>query len=324
MTTENPFSPWADRGLGRGRGRSSNRGRSEHPSGREIDLSADVDLSLSGSPTPVRVLVIEDDPLFATLVANILEQVGSNFVVDHDPNLSVAATRLARDPIDLILTEIDLPDSTGPTTVGAVRAFAPGLPIVVLSDRDDVQAAVEAIRLGADEYIVKGRFSIDSLVWLVRMVLERHGRPAANSPAACRDTATGLATLPALRLAAQQSLMVADRAGLEAGIAFLEIKGAPGREPADWEGLLLTVGDLLQETLRRCDLIFRLPGGELAVLLVSEGPLARAVERLKVALTDAGVAAQVRIGLAAYDSNDTATVDALLEQARSNAHPVLT
>lgn len=270
------------------------------------------------------MLVIEADPLFATLVANILEQVGSNFVVDHAPNLSAAATRLARDPIDLILTEIDLPDSTGPTTVGAVRAFAPGIPIVVLSDRDDVQAAVESVRQGADEFIVKGRFSIDSLVWLVRLVLERHRRPAADPMAALTDPATGLATLPALQLAGHRCLLMADRAGLQAGIAFIEIKAAPRREPADWEGLLLTVGDLLQETLRRCDLISRLPGGELAVLLVSEGPLARAVERLKAALADADVAAQVRVGFAAYDSNETATVDALLQQARSNAHAVLT
>ncbi|MDQ1507921.1 MAG: hypothetical protein QOD57_5648 [Actinomycetota bacterium] len=289
-----------------------------------IDLSSDADITLSGPPKSVRVLVIEDDPLFATLVANILEQVGSNFVVDHASNLSAAATRLARDPIELIITEIDLPDSTGPTTVGAVRAFAPGLPIVVLSDRDDVQAAVEAIRLGADEYIVKGRFSIDSLVWLVRMVLERHGRPAADLMSGFTDPATGLATLPALQLAGQRCLMMADRAGLQAGIAFLEIKAAPRREPADWEQLLLAVGDLLQETLRRCDLISRLPGSELAVLLVSEGPLARAVERLKAALAAAGVAAHVRVGFAAYESNDTATVDALLEQARSNAHAVLT
>jgi DNA-binding response OmpR family regulator len=272
----------------------------------------------------VRVLLIEHDPLFATLVANILEEVGLDFVVDHAPNLGAAVIRLSRQPIDLILTDINLPDSHGATTVGAVRAFAPGIPIVVLSDTDDVQAAVEAVREGADEYIVKGRFSIDSLVWLVRLVLERSRRPAADPMRGLTDPATGLATLPALQMAGERCLLMADRAGLGAGIAFLEIKTAPRRELADWEHLLITVGDLLQTTLRRCDLVSRLPGGELAVLLVSEGSPGRAVHRLKSALADAGVGDQVLVGFAAYDSEERSTVDDLLDQARSNAHTVLT
>ena len=189
MPTENPFSSWANRGPSRGRGPASGRDRSEHPSARVIDLTSEADPALPAPPARVRVLLIEDDPLFATLVANILEEVGSDFVVDHAPNLAAAVSRLARDPIDLILTEIDLPDSAGPATVGAVRAFAPDIPIVVLSDMDDAYVAVQAIRHGADEYIVKGRFSIDSLVWLVRMVLERHRRSPVDPP--CRPHRSG-------------------------------------------------------------------------------------------------------------------------------------
>jgi DNA-binding response OmpR family regulator len=289
-----------------------------------IDLTSEADLALPDSAGRTRVLLIENDPLFATLVANILEEVGSDFVVDHAPNLAAAVTRLGRDPIDLILTEINLPDSFGASTVGAVRAFAPGIPMVVLSDTDDVLAAVAAIREGADEYIVKGRFSIDSLVWLVRLVLERHRRTVADPPTGFTDPATGLATLPALQMAGQQCLLTAERAGLHAGIAFVEVQTDPRRELADREHLLLTVGDVLQTTLRRCDLVSRLPGEELAVLLVSEGPLGRAVDRLTDALAGAGLRAKVRVGFAAYDAEDRSTVDMLLEQARSNAHPVST
>jgi DNA-binding response OmpR family regulator len=287
-----------------------------------IDLASEVDINLAAANGRVRVLLIEHDPLFAKLVASILEEVGSDFVVNQATTLEAAVTRLAREPIDLILTEINLPDRVGPTTVGTVRAFAPGIPIVVLSDTDDVLAAVEAIRQGADEYIVKGRFSIDSLVWLVRLVLERHRRPLGGSGAGLTDPATGLASLPALQMAGERYLLMADRAGLHAGIAVLELKAVPGRALTDWEHLLLSLADRVQDTLRRCDLISRLPGGELAVLLVSDGPLGRAVDRLQTALDDVGIGAQVLVGFAAYHPQDCSTVDALVEQARSNAHRV--
>ena len=287
-----------------------------------IDLAAEVDLTLASPNGPVRVLLIEHDPLFARLVVSILEEVGTDFVVSQATSLGAAVTRLVREPVDLILTELNLPDRAGPTTVGAVRAFAPGVPIVVLSDTDDVLAAVAAIRQGADEYIVKGGFSIDSLVWLLRLVLERHRRPAADPSAFLTDPATGLATLAALQMTGQQCLLMAERAGLRAGVAFLEV--APQRAVSEWEHLLLTLGDLLQQTLRRCDLISRLPGGKLAVLLVGGDSPGRAIDRLSAALSDAGIAADVLMGFAAYDSDDRSTVDALLEQARSDAHPVPT
>jgi DNA-binding response OmpR family regulator len=288
-----------------------------------IDLASEVDINLATPNGRVRVLLIEHDPLFAKLVASILEEVGTDFVVSQATSLGAAMTKLAREPFELILTELDLPDRAGPTTVGTVRAFAPGIPIVVLSDTDDVLAAVEAIRQGADEYIVKGRFSIDSLVWLVRLVLERHRRPATDPGAVLTDPATGLATLPALQMAGQQCLLIADRAGLHAGVAFLEIKSDPHRALTDWEHLLLTLGNLLQQTLRRCDLISRLPGGEMAVLLVSDGSPGRAVDRLNAALSGAGMAAEVLMGFAPYDSEDRSTVETLLEEARRNAHTVL-
>lgn len=324
MAVENPFSVWGQRGPSRGRARSPGRGRWEHPSARVIDLAAEADTSVPGSQGKVRVLLVEDDQLFAKLVANILQEVGSDFVVEHVPSLGSALACLVRDHIDLILTDLNLPDSAGPATVGFLRSVAPDIPIVVLSGADDVQVAVEVIREGADEYIVKSRFSIDSLVWLVRLVLERHRRFVVGGDSGFTHPASGLASLSALRVVGRQFLRVADRTGLHAGVVLLEIKAASRGEWADWERLLVAVCDLLQGTLRGCDLVSRLPRGELAVLLVSEGPLGGAVDRLKEALADAGVGPHFHVGFAAYDSQNRSTLDHLLEQARSSAHAVLT
>jgi len=79
----------------------------------------------------------------------------------------------------------------------------------------------------------------------------------------------------------------------------------------------------MQHTLRRCDLISRLGRGELAVLLVSDGPIAGGIERLKRAITDGGAGTHVRIGFSAYEPEQVATLDELLDAARRGAQPVL-
>ena len=106
-------------------------------------------------------------------------------------------------------------------------------------------------------------------------------------------------------------------------MVYLGVEAAPRGPWADWERLTVWVCDLMRRTLRRCDLISRLGRAELAVLLVSEGPLAGAVERLKLAIAEGGAGAHVRIGFTAYEPEHVATLDELLDAARRNAQPVL-
>jgi len=301
--------------------RSPGRGRREAPSPRVIDLAADP--GSDERPPPLRVLLVEDDPLFANLVVSILHEASAEFEVEFVPRLSTALARIARDAINLIVADLQLPDSSGPSTVRFLRGAAPDVPIIVLSGQDDVDVALEAVREGADEYVVKGRFSVDSLVWLVRLVLERHRR-FVTEPAGRAGGAGMFASLPALQVIGRHLVRVADRTGLHLAVVFLGIDAAPRGPWADWERLVMWVCDVMQHTLRRCDLISRLARGELAVLLVSEGPITGALDRLKQAITDGGAGTHVRIGFSAYDPEQGATLDELLDAARRGAHPVLT
>ncbi|MDQ1505537.1 MAG: hypothetical protein QOD57_3264, partial [Actinomycetota bacterium] len=227
-----------------------------------------------------------------------------------------------RDGIGLIITDLNLPDSQGPATVGFLRRAAPYLPVIVLTGIDDVQVALEAIRAGADEYVVKGRFSVDSLVWLVRLVLERHRRLAAGRNTGTSGHLAAFQDLPALQVVGRHLIHVAERTGLHLGVVVLSVEAAPRGEWADWERLLIWVCDLLERTLRRCDVLSRTGRSELSVVLISDGPLSGAVDRLREAIADGGAAPYVRVGFAAYDSGQAATLDALLAQARRDAHPV--
>jgi CheY-like chemotaxis protein len=272
------------------------------------------------------VLLVEDDPLFANLVVSILQEASPEFQVEFVPRLSTALARIARDHIGLILADLQLPDSSGPMTVRFLRGAAPAVPIIVLSGIDDVDIALEAVREGADEYVVKGRFSVESLVWLVRLVLERHRRFESDpvGPAGEDGTVNLFASLPALQVIGRHLVRVADRTGLHLGVVYLGVDAAPRGPWADWDRLVAWVCDAMRRTLRRCDLISRLGRGELAVLLVSEGPLSGAIERLKVTITEGGAGTHVRIGFSAYEPEQVGTLDELLDSARRSAQPVLT
>jgi DNA-binding response OmpR family regulator len=276
----------------------------------------------SGNPRTdgkIRVLLVEDDPLFTELVVGILAETSDDFEVVSVLRLSTALAALARDGIGLIVTDLNLPDSSGAATVGFLRRAAPDTPLIVLSGADDVQLALEAVRKGADEYVVKGRFSVDSLVWLVRLALERHRRLLSVSSGAVAGPA-GFENLPALEVVGRHLIHVAERTGLHLGVVVLTIEAAPRGVWADWERLLGWVCDLLQRTLRRCDVLSRIAPTELAVVLVSDGPLAGAVDRLRTAISDGEAAAHVKVGFAAHDPHHGPTLDDLLAQARREAH----
>ncbi len=75
---------------------------------------------------------------------------------------------------DVVLLDLSLPDSTGLSTVQAMRAALPDVPIVVLTGHDDNALAVAALQAGAQDYLVKGRFDQDALGRAVRHALVRN------------------------------------------------------------------------------------------------------------------------------------------------------
>lgn len=86
----------------------------------------------------IRVLVVEDDPIFAKLVQVQLRTLGEpRCEVVHAASLAAARERLAGARFDVILTDLGLPDSQGPATADAIEAAAPGTPIVVLSGSEE-------------------------------------------------------------------------------------------------------------------------------------------------------------------------------------------
>lgn len=111
-----------------------------------------------GQRSGCTVLVVEDNPGDARLVElYLLEDVSSPFRVLKAELLSVALDLLAANSIDVVLLDLSLPDSFGMDTLDRLRAAHPLVPVVVLTGTNDEALALQALRQGAQDYLVKGQ-----------------------------------------------------------------------------------------------------------------------------------------------------------------------
>ena len=120
-----------------------------------------------------RLLLVEDNPGDARLLELMLHEGGVTTAVTHVTSMAAAESTLAREPIDIVLLDLGLPDAQGLAGVGRARAAAPRVPVVVLTGLDDESVAVEALKGGAQDYLVKGQIESRGLLRALRYAIER-------------------------------------------------------------------------------------------------------------------------------------------------------
>src|SRR3974390_2936036 len=118
---------------------------------------------------PIKVLVIDDEPPIRKLLRMGLSTQG--YEILEAPNGKTALELLAQHPA-LIILDLGLPDIQGHELLRTIRARNEGVPIVVLSSRGDEAGKVQALDLGADDYVSKP-FGMDELLARMRAAL-RH------------------------------------------------------------------------------------------------------------------------------------------------------
>jgi signal transduction histidine kinase len=124
--------------------------------------------------TPVRILLVEDNPGDARLIRETLrEAVSLRFELCHVERLSDARDYCGRQIIDVVLLDLSLSDAHGMDTVSQCLSFAAELPIIVLTGLDDERIAVQAVQAGAQDYLVKGQVDSTLLVRSIRYAVER-------------------------------------------------------------------------------------------------------------------------------------------------------
>ncbi len=124
--------------------------------------------------SPLRILLVEDNPRDADLLQEMLATVDASLEIRHVERLQQALQRLRQaTPIDVILLDLLLPDSMGLATLQQVNGAAANRPILVLTGTEDESLGVEAVRLGAQDYLVKGEVGARRLLQAIRHAVER-------------------------------------------------------------------------------------------------------------------------------------------------------
>lgn len=123
----------------------------------------------------IRVLLVEDNPPDAVLLKYALaEEAGDGFLVKHAEVMADALRHLAQEPFDVVLLDLSLPDSNGLATVEQVTVAAPGVPIVVMTGLEDEAMALQAVRKGAQDFLIKGHADGLLLSRALRYAVERN------------------------------------------------------------------------------------------------------------------------------------------------------
>ena len=121
----------------------------------------------------VRVLLVEDDPGDARLLREMLLEAGENFQLTHVDRLAAALEHLAQADPDVVLLDLSVQDSDGLDTFLRAYAVAPAVPFVVMTGLSDESMAVNAMRQGAQDYLVKGQVDSSLLGRSIRYAIER-------------------------------------------------------------------------------------------------------------------------------------------------------
>lgn len=122
----------------------------------------------------LHILLIEDNPGDAELMRVILENlVGPSYLIRNAQRLAVALEALRHEHFDIIILDLGLPDSSGLATLRAVIEVVPELPVVVLTGIQDEQIGLEAVKAGAEDFLVKGQIGPQLMIKVLRYAYER-------------------------------------------------------------------------------------------------------------------------------------------------------
>lgn len=219
------------------------------------------------------ILIIEDDASDARLIARMLEQSGElNAGTRVCSRLSEAELEAEEHEIGVVIADLALPDSQGLDTAAALVQAFPRIPVVILTgSQDEPELTGRILRMGVQDYLVKGEFDARLLGRVVRHSIERAKLLNTIRDEAVRDPLTGLYNRRGLELFAHKGLTLAFREGLNAAVLYGDINNLKtvndqlGHAAGDRH--IQAVGKALERSFRQGDLVARIGGDEFVTVL---------------------------------------------------------
>lgn len=281
-----------------------------------------------------KILLIEDNPADVRMVQELVTDVkNANLDFECVERLSDGVDRLSSSGIDAVLLDLSLPDSQGLETFSLLRSRAQETPILLLTGLPDEDLAIQAVREGAQDYLVKDQIDGNLLVRAVNYAIERHRLVAQLDRARAEaqrltliDDLTGLYNRRGFFTLSEQQRKLADRQNKKLVLIYCDldnlkaINDHQGHRMGDHA--LVTVAELLKTTFRESDIMARMGGDEFAILAIeAETNGDRMINRLSKSFASLSASQEfhkpltLSSGYAHYDPQHPRSIDEVLAEA---------
>lgn len=222
----------------------------------------------------IKALFIEDNADYAQLVRFYLSRMKTpSFDVTWVDSLQKGLEVLLKDEsFNIILTDLFLPDSSGIDTFTVLQKQYGHIPIVVITAYDDEKVAVQAVKDGAQDYLVKGDITGKMIARVLLYAFERQKMRAELNSLSLTDELTKLRNRRGFLTLAEQHVKLCQRTkrGFILIVADLDhlkkINDQFGHSAGDQA--LMMAANVLTETFRQSDIIARMGGDEFAILAI--------------------------------------------------------
>lgn len=221
----------------------------------------------------INILLIEDNDGDAFLIQEMLEKVTSEaFSIFHAPTLETGEPEYKMRNFNVLLLDLSLPGLSGMEAVEKVRGDLPSIPIIVMTGMDDEKKALDVIKRGAQDYIVKGQYANNILPRAIRYAIERKQFENRVIELMHFDRITGLINREVFLDRLENTIAYVDRNNIPFAIAMLslrrfkEVTATLGHETGN--ALLKAVAMRLKESLLKEEALARLEGDEFIFLVV--------------------------------------------------------
>lgn len=232
-------------------------------------------MTVPAGAKPIRVLLAEhvergSPPI---LHRSLGEMNGGQFEPIQVRTLREMWEQLEGSAFDAIVLDLSLPDSAGLDSFRQIAALVPDTPVVIVDWTDNRSLALDVLREGAQDYLVKSEIDAHLLRRSLLYSIERHRMRVVLKQLTFNDDLTGLLNRRGFLSLAQQHLKIAQRENWELALLFADLDGLKKINDTfghpEGDQALRAVAKILNDTFRNSDLIARLGGDEFIALAIN-------------------------------------------------------
>ncbi|MFT3828722.1 MAG: diguanylate cyclase [Opitutaceae bacterium] len=282
----------------------------------------------SGVHLDIRLLLVEDVPVIARIVEQMLvKSAHCLYRCEWRKNLGDALEVLRTRDFDIVLLDLNLPDSSDLGTLAKVLETNRGVPVVVLTATDDEKTGLLAVQAGAQDYLVKGQCTPPELDRSIVYSIERHRLQFALRQLAVLDELTGLYNRRGFNTLNPELLQQMRDGTAHGYVACFDLDHFKGINDthghASGDSALVEFATFLRSAFRKQGLFARLGGDEFLAMGLESHPGAAieslaALEQMLTQRNAAGTSPfrlEASAGLLLLDRDEQRPMDELLRAA---------